>query len=377
MQSGLTFLFVLSVLVIVHEFGHFLVAKLVGIRVERFSIGFGPVVFGKKVGETEFVFSLLPLGGFVKMAGEDPNEAEGKEWEFNSKPLFQKFAVVLAGPLMNAVLAFVLFSAVFMIGQPTLTTRIGKVLEGTPAHAAGILEGDRITAVNGVKVALWEELLKEVHKPNPKISFAVERGSQTLEITVTPKMQEMKDLFGRKSTVSFVGISPSSEMVSVKSGFGGALRLGIGRVWTLTAMIFRSLGLMLTGALPFKDSMTGPIGIFFMTQQAAKLGAVYLFYFMGSLSVSLFVLNLLPIPVLDGGHILFILIETAKGTPLKNAVKEKMTQTGLVLLLALMGFVILQDIDRFSIFKNLRLWGQTPQAPVKVPEGSDPSPGRP
>ncbi len=354
MSSALIFIFVLSVLVVVHEFGHFIVARLVGVRVEKFSIGFGPVLFSRKFGETEFCVSLLPLGGFVKLAGESPEESKGAEWEFNSKNLWQKFLIVFAGPLMNAFLAFVIFSSIFLVGQPTLTTTIGKVLDGTPAKEAGIEVGDKITAVNGQQVALWEELLKVVHKSESKIVFMVERGSQTLAIPVVPRVQDSRDMFGKKIRVAFVGVAPSSEMIYVKNGIFKAIYLGAERVWTLTAMIFYSLGLMISGALSFKESVTGPIGIFFMTQQAAQMGIVYLFYFMGSLSVSLFVLNLLPIPVLDGGHVLFILIERLKGSPLKESIKEKMTQGGLVLLLVLMAFVIFQDINRFSIVQNVR-----------------------
>ncbi len=353
-MSALIFIFVLSVLVVVHEFGHFIVARMVGIRVEKFSIGFGPVLFARKFGETEFAFSLLPFGGFVKMAGESPEDAKGHSYEFNSKPLLQKFAVVFAGPLMNALLAFVIFAGIFLFGQPTFTTTIGKVLEGTPAKAAGIVPGDKITAVDGVAVTHWEDLLAEIQKGKPAILFTVLRGTETIELPVRPKTQEMTDFLGRKNKMSFVGISPSSEMTLVKSNPLDAIWLGAKRVWDMSYMILYSLGLMITGTLPFKESVTGPIGIFFMTQEAAKLGAVYLFLFMGSLSVSLFVLNLLPIPVLDGGHVLFILIERIKGSPIRDSVKEKFTQAGLVALLALMVFVLFQDIHRFALLQNVK-----------------------
>ncbi len=353
MPSLLIFLLVLSLLVVVHEWGHFIVARLVGIRVEKFSIGFGPVLFGKKIGETEYCFSLLPLGGFVKLAGENPDESTGAKWEFNSKSLMQKFAVVFAGPLMNALLAFVLFWLIFMVGQPTMTTKVGKVLPDSAAKAAGLLEGDRILAVNGMKISLWEELLDKLHSNSaPQMILTVERDAQAIEMPVSPKIQETRDLFGRPVKAAFLGIAPSSELIHVKSGFFEAMKLAWDRLWFMTSAIFMSLGLMITGAMPFKESMTGPIGIFFMTQKAAEMGIVYLLYFTGSLSVSLFVLNLLPIPVLDGGHVLFITIEKLKGSPLKEAVKEKMTQVGMVALLGLMAFVMLQDIHRFSILEN-------------------------
>ncbi|HTL71388.1 MAG TPA: RIP metalloprotease RseP [Candidatus Eisenbacteria bacterium] len=354
MPSALIFLFVLSVLVVVHEFGHFIVARMVGIRVEKFSIGFGPVLFGRKFGETDFVFSLLPLGGFVKMAGETPEEAKGHPWEFGSKSLVQKFAVVFAGPFMNALLAFVIFSGIYLVGQPTFTSRIGKVLDGTPAKLAGVREGDLVTAVNGVPVSTWEALLKEVRREADHVVFTIDRAGAGLDLSISPKIQETPALFGKKTRVAFVGVAPSSDMTYVKSGPVEAVRLGAKRVWDMTGMIFTSLALMITGTLPFKESVTGPIGIFFMTQEAAKLGAIYLFLFMGSLSVSLFVLNLLPIPVLDGGHVLFILIEKLKGSPLKESVKDRMTQGGMVMLLALMVFVIFQDMHRFSILDNVK-----------------------
>ncbi len=353
MSSALVFAFVLGVLVVVHEFGHFIAAKAVGVRVEKFSIGFGPVIFGRQFGETEFCVSLLPLGGFVKLAGESPEESKGLAWEFNSKSLLQKFLVIFAGPFMNAFLAFVIFSSIYLIGQPTLSNKIGKVLEGAPAQSAGLLESDRVLSINGQTVTYWEDILRELHKNPEKTTFRIQRADRQLDILIVPKRQAAKTIFGKKIEASFVGIAPSNEMIYVKSGFFPAILMGAERVRMLTSMIFYSLGLMVTGALPFKDSMTGPIGIFFMTQEAAQMGMIYLFYFMGSLSVSLFVLNLLPVPVLDGGHVLFILIEKIKGSPLKVSIKEKMTQGGMALLLLLMVFVVFQDIHRFAIVDNI------------------------
>ena len=352
-MSALTFIFVLGVLVIVHEFGHFIVARMVGIRVEKFSVGFGPVIFAKKYGETEFCVSILPLGGFVKLAGESLEESKGAAWEFNSKSLGQRSAVVMAGPFMNALLAVVVFTFVFWIGQPTVTARIGKILPNTPASEAGLEVEDRVISVNGHPVLYWDEVLREVHKNESVLVFRIGRADGLHDVTVKPVRRESRDLFGRKVYSYFVGVAPGQETVQVKHPLPKALWLALERVTAMTGMIFVSLWLMITGILPFKDSMTGPIGIFFMTQQAAQMGFLYLLYFMGSLSVSLFVLNLLPIPVLDGGHLLFVLIEHVKGSPIKESIKERMTQVGLVLLLILMAFVILQDVHRFSILDNI------------------------
>ena len=353
MSHALVFILVLSILVVVHEFGHFIMAKLAGIRVERFSIGFGPVLFGKKIAGTEFVFSLLPLGGFVKMAGENANESEGKEWEFNSKPLGWKFLVVFAGPFMNALLAVVLFTFVFTTGQPMVTAKIGKIMPKSPAAAAELKENDRVVSVNGHLVKYWEEVLREVRQSQDKIVLVVERDGAPRDVTVVPNVGSQSSPV-KKKAVPFIGIAPSSEVVYLEHPLLEAAVLAFRRVADMTGMILFSFALMFSGALSFKDSMTGPIGIYFMTGQAAQMGPAYLLYFMGSLSVSLFVLNLLPIPVLDGGHVLFILIEKIKGSPLKESVKDKMTQGGMTVLLVLMAFVILQDVHRFEILDNLK-----------------------
>lgn len=355
MFSALIFIFVLSVLVVVHEWGHFIMARLHGIRVERFSIGFGPVLLKTKRGDTEYCFSLLPLGGYVKMAGEDSKEATGASWEYDSKAIWQKAMVVAAGPLMNAFLAFVLFSAVFMIGEPKLTTKVGRVLEHSPAYKAGILKDDEILSINGIKVTYWEDAVKEIRKSEGPIQINIRRAGNEQAIQLLPEKNEATELnSGKKTKVSFIGVSPAMQMTHIRHGFFEALGLGAEKVASLTTMIFKSFGLMFSGAVPFKESMAGPIGIFVMTGEAAKLGISYLLYFMGSLSVSLFILNALPVPVLDGGHLLFLLIEKIKGSPLRESIREKMTQGGMALLLLLMVFVIAQDMNRFSIFQNIK-----------------------
>jgi regulator of sigma E protease len=356
MLNLLTFAFVLSVLIIAHEFGHYLVARLVGIRVERFSIGFGPVLFGRKIGETQFCVSLLPLGGFVQLAGETPGESKGLPWEYTAKTFGQKTGMALAGPLMNAFLAFFIFTIIAFTGEPTPTTKIGKVLPNMPAAAAGIEPGDRVLAADGAKVIYWRELLDKIQKAEGKIVLTVDRGGRRMDITVRPQETSpaSMSLPNPKRKMAFIGIGASGECVYLRYGFGQAVLLGVQRVWMITTTLLISLWYMVTGVLPFKDSMAGPIGIFFMTHEAAVRGFAYLFQFMASLSVSLFVLNLLPIPVLDGGHIFFLLIERIKGSPLNEKVKERFTQAGVVLLLILMGLVVLQDINRYPVLRNLK-----------------------
>lgn len=350
MWNMLIFLIVLSLLVLVHELGHFLVARRVGVRVERFSIGFGPILLRRKNRDTEFCVSLLPLGGYVKLAGESVTDSKGEPWEYCRKSVGARFMIIVAGPLMNAFLAFVLFAVIAFIGQPTPTTLIGKVLPKLPAAEAGIVPGDRVLQVNGVAVTYWEEMLKQIEKSSGTIHLLVKRADASLSVAIEPKTQMIP---GKAKKLPFLGIGASNEAVFIRYGFFKAIGIGAERLWKLTELFFVSLWLMCTGTIPVKESMTGPIGIYFMTSSAAAQGLVYLLYFMGSLSVSLFVLNLLPIPVLDGGHLLFLLIEKIKGSALSEKWKDRMTQVGLVLLVALMVFVVVQDVSRIQIFRNL------------------------
>jgi regulator of sigma E protease len=209
MSGTLIFVAVLGLLVIIHEFGHFIVAKLCGVKVEMFSIGFGPQILSKKIGETDFVISILPFGGFVKMAGENPGESEGHAWEFNSKSALQKFWIVSAGPLMNALLAFVIFSGIFMVGQPTLTNVVGKIMAESPAQRSGIQEGDKVISLNGAPVKFWTDILEKIHDSSGNLELAIERKGEPVTLTVVPDRKEIKDIFGKTRSISFVGIAPS------------------------------------------------------------------------------------------------------------------------------------------------------------------------
>jgi len=353
-QGILLFAVVLSVLIVVHEWGHYFAAKRLGIRVERFSIGFGPVLFRLKPRETEFCVSLIPLGGYVKLAGEGPEDSKGEPWEFHTRPNHHKFLVVFAGPLLNAILAFFIFFAVYVIGQPVLTSQVGEVMEDYPAQQAGLLTGDRIIRVNGEDVRLWEDLLMQIHA-NKDGSFVldVEREDRVIGLDLTPRMVKAKDIFGKERTVPRIGVMPSGETVVVKSSFFESFRLAALKVVILTKLILTALGLVVTGAMSFKESMAGPIGIYVMTQQAAQVGIVTLLDFVGRLSVSLFIINLLPIPVLDGGHLFFIGVESILRRPVSDRVKDIAMRLGLAFILALTIFVIYQDILKFGIWSHI------------------------
>ena len=350
----LIFLAVLSILVIVHEWGHFAFAKAFKIPVQRFSIGFGPTIIKSRMGETEFCVSLIPFGGYVKLEGEDAKEATGDPREFASRPAWQKFAVIFAGPLLNAVLAFVLFVLVYLVGHPAYSTVVGGTLAGYPAQAAGLKAGDRILSVNGRPVAMWEDLLAELRDARGTVRLEVERPEGKTTIQMEPKIEETKTLWGKSIRAGRIGITPATEIIYIKTGFVQAVVLSFQKVVVLTGIILSSLGMIFSGQLSPKEALTGPIGIYFLTAQAAHVGWIHLVYFTASLSVSLFVLNLLPIPVLDGGHIFFILIETIIRRPLSDRFKERSIQIGMYALIGVAALVIYQDLVKYGIVDKLR-----------------------
>ena len=344
----------MSILVIVHEWGHYAFARLFGIPVQRFSIGFGPQIFKKKLGETEFCVSIIPFGGYVKLEGEEPKEATGNPREFSSRPAIQKIAVIFAGPFLNAVLAFVLFVCVYVVGHPAYSTVVGGLVDGYPAQAAGLLKGDRILTLNGKPIELWEDLLAGLQDARGPIALGVDRAGERISIEIQPKVEEAQTLLGKRIKTGRIGVLPSTELIYVKSPFPAAVRLGFQKVVFLTRIILASLGMIVTGQISVKESLTGPIGIYFMTEQAAHVGIIHLIYFTASLSVSLFVLNLLPIPVLDGGHLFFIILESIIRRPISDKIKERATQVGLYLLLAVAAFVIYQDLVKYGILDKVR-----------------------
>ncbi len=308
MLSLISFLIVLSVLVIVHEFGHFIVAKRLGVRVQKFSFGFGPKIVSLKKGDTEYIISAIPLGGYVKMAGDEPWEKlSNQRWEFLSRSVFDRFKIIVAGPLLNYILAFLIFSAIFMFGSPTLTTEVGGLLPDYPAKAAGLSVGDKILKVDGEDVKYWEGMTKAIHKrTDGDIWLLVERSGKTFEMKVKPKVRSTKDIFGNETKIALMGITPSQKIEKETYPFPQCVIMGGKKLWQLTAMTYKALWAILTGKLSMKDSLTGPIGIFKITSVMAKLGLLHLLNLMAVLSASLAIFNVLPLPVLDGGHILFL-----------------------------------------------------------------------
>ena len=356
MSGGLVFLAVLSILVIVHEFGHFWVARLFGVKVERFSIGFGPTLFTFRSSKTEYCVSAIPLGGYVKLAGEHPQEVQASmsKEEFLARSVGVRSAIILAGPGVNYLLGFLLFSSVFFLGNPQVTSRIGQVLPASPAQGAGLLPGDRIISLDGKSVLYWEEVTAGIRrKAGGTLQISIDRAGSIVAVEVTPAIRQMKNLFGQTIRQSQIGIAPAGEIVKIRYGFWESLAKGGQKLIDFTGVTFHSLWAILSGSLPVRESLTGPIGIFFVTQEAAKLGFVYLLQVMAFLSASLAIFNVLPIPVLDGGHLFFLLLEKIRRRPIAIRVQEMTHQVAVFLLISLVILIFYNDLVRFGILGKL------------------------
>jgi regulator of sigma E protease len=447
------FVAVLGVLILVHEFGHFLVARLSGVGVERFSIGFGPVLWRYRGPQTEYCLSAFPLGGYVKMMGDDENPLEGGKIgdadpvrAFNNKPLPVRFLIVLAGPAMNAVLAAVIFALVFMLlGRPVIPAIVGRVTEGGPAAQAGLATGDRIVAVAGRPVEYWEDVLQTVDnhrgasvrltvkrasaertvdltplkstvrdlfgderdiwdvgarpfvapvigevlgglpaeraglrsgdtvvaidgkpvrtwdelaeiirkragQPTP---LDIKRGSETLTLSVVPNTFKERGPDGKETEVGRIGISPAAPTTYVRSTPVTAIWDGVARTAEVTALTAVGLYKIARGQLA-RSNIGGPIQIAVTAGEQARQGLPSLAVFTAVISVNLFLLNLLPVPMLDGGHLLFFACEAVLGRPLSVRKREVAQQVGFVLLMLLMVYAVYNDLDRIGLFRIFR-----------------------
>ena len=337
-------------LIFIHEFAHFLVAKRMGVSVETFSLGFGPKIFSFKKKETEYRISLIPLGGYVKMAGDDPREArKGSREEFLSQPPGKRSLIVAAGPVGNYILGFLLFLYLFLFGFPTLGTKVGKVLKGYPADKYGLKTGDEIIAINGKSTQTWEELTELIH-PNPEriVEVKIKRGKDVLEMKIKTTAKEIRDFLGRKEKIGLLGITPDTDnILRIRYRPARAFLKAGRRVEEITKITFLALINIITGKLSFRESVSGPVGIFYLSEQAIMMGFHYFLSLMAVISTSLAIFNILPIPVLDGGHLFFIFLEKIRKKPVPVKVQETLTQISMTLLLILVLFVTYFDFVRF------------------------------
>lgn len=342
---------VIGFLIVFHEAGHFWVAKRVGVSVLKFSVGFGPKLFGRRVGETEYVVSAIPLGGFVKMIGEDPDEEVAPEEQavsFSHQGLAQRTAIVAAGPIANLLFAFVAFSLVFGIygaKVPSEQARVGRVGKEGPAADAGLKAGDLVVSVDGQSVASWENLSERIRASEGKtLALAIKRGEESIELPVTPEARADKNLFGEQiGTAFFIGIERGFDETPVSPV--EAIGYGASQTYFWVQTLLTSVVMMVQGRIP-SDQIGGPIMIVEQAGEQARQGLENLLHFMAIVSINLGVLNLLPIPILDGGHLFFFGIEAIMRRPLGVRHREMAQRLGLVVLLMLMAFAFYNDIAR-------------------------------
>ena len=339
----------LGLLIVFHEFGHFLFAKLSGVGVITFSVGFGPKLWKKKIGETEYALSAFPLGGYVKMVGEDPDEQVSPaelEKSFAHKSLIKRIAIVAAGPVFNLMLAVFLLMLVFSFhGVPVMSTQVSGVEKGSPAELAGLQKGDRIFAIDGSPVDGWEALSSRIKGSGGKpLNLQVRRGEETVNLTATPQQKEGRTIFGERKDDWVIGIS--SQVTIEKGNPGVALSRAFYQTYEYARITLLAFYKMILGDVSPRN-IGGPILIAQMAGEQAQEGLGSFLAFLAVLSVNLGVLNLLPVPVLDGGHLLFFFVEAIIRKPVSVRYREMAQQVGICLLALLMVYAFYNDILRF------------------------------
>lgn len=350
MNSILAFIIVLGVLISFHEFGHFLIARLFGVGVEKFSLGFGPRILGKKVGITDYRLSLIPLGGYVKMVGEEPDaELDPKDIpiSFTHKHVLKRMAIVAAGPIFNILLALIIFAATFMTsGVFIRQASVGEVSSDSPAARAGLSHGDRIVAINGLPVGGWDDMTEIIGQSGGSgLSFEVQRDGEIRRVDIVPELRTTANLLGEKIERHVIGITWSGKSDTRQLSFIGSIGHSFSQTYQVVKLMVVIIAKVITGDIS-TDTIGGPIMIAQMAGDQAKAGLGNLIWFIAIISINLAIINLFPIPVLDGGHLLFFLIEAVKGTPVSIKVREVAQQVGLLILILLMMLVIYNDVSR-------------------------------
>ena len=346
------FIVVLGILIFFHELGHFLVAKYFGVKVLKFSLGFGYKLVGKKIGDTEYLISTVPLGGYVKMLGENGDESEPippeeAERAFNNQHILKRIAIVAAGPLFNLVLALFLFCGLFLFsGDHVMTTEIGQVRSESPAFKAGLLKGDVIISIQNKEVKSWSSIKEQVqdHLGEP-LEITVKRVDTFLTMTVIPEEAVVKNIFGEDIKSALIGIVAAGKFVKLELGPLEAFTRGFQKTWEITELTCMTIVKLIQRVVPIK-TLGGPILIGQMTGQLARESFIYLIPFMAVISINLGILNLLPVPILDGGVIIFLLIELLIGKPISMKKRDLAQKVGLFLLIFLMAVVFYNDISR-------------------------------
>lgn len=335
-------IFVFGLLILVHELGHFFTAKLVQMRVTEFALGFGPKLLSKQYGETLYSLRVVPLGGFNKIQGMDPDE-EQDERSFNAKPIWARMLVIIAGSTMNFVLPVVLFLIIYLaagLETPSNEPIIGSVFNDKPAYQAGIAIGDRILSVDNQKIENWRQFVLSIQGGTGK-SLAIKylRDGKEFDTVVTPE-------YDPRGNRGIIGVSP--EIVIYKPGVLDAARLAVQHTYLIASTMLTGIAQMVTGKAA--ADVSGPIGVAQMAGQVAQMGIFPLLQFAAFLSINLGLINLLPVPVLDGGHMVTLAVEGIRRKPLDRRSMQVIQMIGFVLLMALFVVATFKDISRLKLF---------------------------
>jgi regulator of sigma E protease len=357
MISTIAIILVLGMLIFFHELGHFLMARVMRIGVSTFSLGFGPKIWGFTSGKTQYRLSAIPLGGYVKLAGESrdapvPDGFADKE-SFILRPPWQRIIVVAAGPIFNFVLAWLIYWGLFWsMGQAEILPTIGTIVDGSPAYEAGIQEGDRVTAVDGRSIDNWTELATKIRtSEGQELRFTLERNGSRMTVGIEPRVEVQKNIFGEEIKVPLIGISPAGDMIYIPMGPIDSAQAGLFQTWELIKLTVQGIIKLVERIIPL-ETIGGPIMIAQLVSEQAHRGLVDVLALTALISINLGLLNLLPIPVLDGGHILFYAIESITGRPLSDKWQQITIRIGLALLFALMALAVYNDLARVFTSPN-------------------------
>jgi len=354
MNTIFAFIIVLGILIFFHEFGHFIIAKLNKVGVLKFSLGFGPSIVKKRIGETEYALSVIPLGGYVKLLGENIEEDDelthiDPKKSFAKKSLSSRAFIVAAGPIANLVLAFVIYTCLAWSGIPKLLPVVGEVQRSSPAYSAGISRGDTIVSINGKAIELWEDISPIIHhayKQGKPLELTVKRGSRSLRITVVPQMKATRDIFGERITRPIIGISPMGRTKIQAYGPFEGIYWGITQSYNVLKITCIGFWKVLNGSIDIRKSLGGPIMIAQISGETFKEGWLPFLSMIAFISINLGLINLLPIPILDGGHLLLLCIEWITGKPVVGKPREIAQQIGIFILTLLTLLAFYNDIIR-------------------------------
>ncbi len=443
-QSTGIFIIIISILILVHEWGHFITAKKMGVVVEKFSLGFGPKLFSKVYNGTEYLLCLIPLGGYVKMAGDERDECTGAKGEFHSQSVGRKSLIVFNGPVVNYLLAYVCLVLVFVFGYQDVPAKINDMIKGYPAQEYGLQLGDEIIQVNSKPVYGWTELTNTISDvKTDQIHLTILRDGEEITKEITPEVEVRKNVFGQQQEtkvigilpyaaeigdlskdgpaqaaglqkgdiivridskpiegwtqlqqaiensegesiqieflregnllsrsivpeviaknidgeekeVRIIGISPAQDIAIYRFGIFESIGRGFNKLIEITVLTYKAFYYMITGAMSPKESVTGPIGIFYFVKSAAETGFSQVLFVLGLISASLAIFNLLPIIPLDGGHLFLFLIEKIRGKALPPRVEDAIMRTGFSLIMLLALFIFYTDFVRFGWIENLK-----------------------